>query len=155
MADPNKSEEIKTAEEDKNKKRAAEIANDGDREPKISLTEIFFITPFYLISDSIDYTLFFIGLDDFGIMDTVRTSLSQVYFVIIKKMGPEIWITNLAVNGIKLLPYVGSLLPSTLVWLIVIFIDRGAMNKIKKLDKLTGGKLVKSLEKVSKTAGKI
>ena len=155
MADIKEREEKKTTEEDKNKKGATEIVNDEDREPKISLTEIFFITPFYLISDSIDYTLFFMGLDDFGIMDTVRTSISQVYFVLIKKMGPEIWITNLAVNGIKLLPYVGSLLPSTLVWLIVIFIDRGAMNKIKKIDKLTGGRLVKGLEKVSKTAGKI
>ncbi|MDO8442691.1 MAG: hypothetical protein Q7S81_00265 [bacterium] len=143
-------EEKKTTEEDKNKKGAVEIADDENREPKISFTEIFFITPFYLMSDTIDYALFFVGLDDFGIMDTVRTSISQVYFVMIKKMGTEIWMTNLVINGIKLLPYVGSLLPSTLVWLIVIFIDRGAMNKIKKIDKLTGGKLVKGLEKVGK-----
>jgi hypothetical protein len=150
MANLNGPEEKKAAEENKDKKGATEIASNENREPKISLTEIFFITPFYLISDSIDYALFLIGLDDFGIMDTVRTSISQVYFVLIKKMGPEIWITNLAVNGIKLLPYIGSLIPSTLVWIIVIFIDRGAMNKIQKIDKLTGGKLVKGLEKISK-----
>ncbi|MHB9019269.1 MAG: hypothetical protein ACYC3G_00110 [Minisyncoccota bacterium] len=137
-------------EEKTNKEGATELASEEDREPKISFTEIFFITPFYLISDAIDISLLSIGLDDFGIVDTIRTSISQLYFVMLKKMGPEIWVTNLVVNGIKLFPYVGSVIPSTLVWFIVIFIDRGAMNKIKKIDQLTGGKLVKGLEKIKK-----
>lgn len=138
----------KRAEEQKNMERVAQIANEESREPKISLTEIFFITPFYLISDSIDLALLSIGLDDLGIMDTVRTSISQFYFVMLKKMGPEIWATNLVVNGIKLFPYVGSVIPSTFIWFVVIFIDRGAMNKLKKvMDSKIGGKLVKLAEK--------
>ena len=111
----------------------AEIAADENRKPKISATEIFFITPFYLLSDAIDLSLFLTGIDDFGMMDTVRTSISQFYFVVLKKMGPEIWMTNLIVNGIKLVPYLGSLVPATLIWIVTISVDRGAMNKFKKI----------------------
>lgn len=147
MANP-KEQEKEELKEKTNKEGATKIASEENREPKISLTEIFFITPFYLISDAIDISLLSIGLDDFGIVDTIRTSISQLYFVMFKKMGPEIWVTNLVINGIKLFPYVGSVIPSTLAWFVVIFIDRGAMNKIKKIDELTGGKLVRGLEKV-------
>ena len=92
------------------------------------------------------------AMDDFGIMDTVRTSISQFYFVVLKRMGPEIWMTNLAVNGIKLIPYVGSVIPSTLVWIIIIFMDRGAANKIQKIaGGKIGGKIIKT---IGKTAGK-
>jgi hypothetical protein len=126
-------------------------------EPKMSVTEIVFITPFYLISDAIDLSLFLTGLDDFGIMDTVRTSLSQIYFVVIKKMGQEIWLTNLIVNAIKLFPYIGSLVPSTLLWFVIVFIDRAGMAKIQKLIQATGklGKIAKTVgEKTGKITGK-
>ena len=155
-----KAEEGKASKEKKDQEGAAEIASDENREPKISVTEIVFITPFYLISDTIDISLLMVGLDDFGLMDLTRTSISQVYFVMFKKMGPEIWMTNLVINGIKLFPYIGSLVPSTLVWVITIFIDRGIMNKIKKImdskigsalvNSKMGGKLVKGLEKAGK-----
>src|SRR3989344_8938011 len=141
MSEETRQKEKKDPAEKKNSEGAEGLAKDENREPKISTIEIFFITPFYLLSDAFDYLLFFMAMDDFGIMDTVRTSISQFYFVWVKKMGPEIWVTNLVVNSIKLFPYIGSLLPSTLVWIVVIFMDRGAMNKIKKIDKLTGGKL--------------
>ncbi len=126
-------------------------------EPKMSLTEIIFITPFYMISDTIDFSLFLTVLDDFGIMDTVRTSLSQFYFVVIKKMGPEIWLTNLIVNAVKLFPYVGSLVPSTFLWFVIVFIDRAGMAKIQKLIQATGklGKIAKTVgEKAGKITGK-
>lgn len=129
-----------------------------NREPKMSLTEIIFITPFYLISDTIDFFLFFTGLDDFGIMDTVRASISQFYFVVLKKMGPEIWLTNLIVNAVKLFPYVGSLVPSTFLWFVVVFIDRGGMAKIQKVIQATGklGKMAKTIgEKAGKITGKV
>jgi hypothetical protein len=126
-------------------------------EPKISLTEIFFITPFYLMSDAIDLALFMVGLDDFGIMDFTRTSIGHIYFVVFKNMGPEIWVKNLVINSVKLVPYIGSLIPSTFIWFVIIFIDRGAMNKFQKLmDSKVGGKLIKNIAgKVGKTAGKI
>ncbi|MBU4348111.1 hypothetical protein KJ671_01210 [Patescibacteria group bacterium] len=111
-------------------------------EPKISITEIVFITPFYLISDAIDLILFFFALDDFGIMDLTRTSISQFYFVVIKKMGPEVWLTNLAVNGIKVIPYIGSLVPSTFLWFTIIFLDRSGGTKI--------GKVVEKIKKARK-----
>lgn len=153
MADFKKdaAEQKNIAENQKNAPKAAEIANDENREPKISLIEIFFITPFYIISDGVDYLLFFMALDDFGIMDTVRTAISQFYFVMLKRMGPEIWMTNLVVNGIKLIPYVGSIIPSTLIWFITIFIDRGAMNKIRKIaESKAGGKALQALEKTTR-----
>ncbi len=150
MAEETKQQEKKDLTEKKNREGAEGLAKEENREPKISTIEIFFITPFYLLSDAFDYLLFFMAMDDFGIMDTIRTSISQFYFVWLKRMGPEIWVTNLVINGIKLFPYIGSLLPSTLVWIVVIFIDRGAMNKIKKIDTITGGRLVRGLEKVGK-----
>jgi|GEM_PF-2340242 len=159
MADFNKdlAEQKRFESQKKNAPKVAEIANDENKEPKISITEIFFITPFYLMSDAIDLTLFLFGLDDFGIMDTIRTSTSQIYFVLLKKMGPEIWVKNLIINGIKLFPYIGSLIPSTLAWVVIVFIDRGALNKFKKItESKLGGELLKTVaEKVGKTAGKI
>ena len=135
----------------------ANMAGEEEQESKISLIEIFFITPFYLLSDTIDLTLFLTGIDDFGIMDTVRTSISQFYFVMIKKMGAEIWATNLVINAVKLIPYVGELIPSTLFWFVVILIDKGALKKFKKFSESgVGGKILENItEKVSKTATKI
>lgn len=121
----------------KNKLDPAQTPEEN-REPKMSITEIVFITPFYLISDGIDLTLFFFGLDDFGIMDTVRTSISQFYFVVLKKMGPEIWLTNLIIGSIKFFPYIGSLVPASLLWFAVVFIDRAGMAKIEKIIQATG-----------------
>jgi hypothetical protein len=118
-------------------------------EPKISITEIVFITPFYLISDAIDLLLFFFALDDFGIIDLTRTSISQFYFVVLKKMGPEVWATNLIVNGIKVIPYIGSLIPSTFLWLAIIFMDRSGGAKIVKVIQK-----VKKMRKVSKPISK-
>jgi len=152
-----KNEERQTLKDKRNREGVQQIAGDENREPKISLIEIFFITPFYIISDGVDYILFFMALDDFGIMDSIRTAISQFYFVMLKRMGPEIWMTNLVVNGLKLIPYIGSVIPSTLIWFITIFIDRGAMNKVKKImESRVGGKLVAGIaEKAGKTAGKI
>jgi len=123
-------------------------------DPKITITEICFITPLYLISDIIDLTLFAFVLDDLGLMDLIRTSSSQFYFVVLKKMGPEIWVTNLVINGIKLFPYIGSLVPSTLVWAIVIFVDRAGMSKIESLLN-KAGKIGKAVKKMGSAAQKL
>jgi len=133
---------------------ASQIETGEDHEPKISIVEIVFITPFYLISDAIDLALFSFGLDDFGLMDLTRTSISQVYFIMFKKMGPEIWITNLVFNSFKLIPYLGSLLPSTLFWLVAIFIDRKGMAKFKKILEKTG-KIGKMAKNVGRKIGKV
>ncbi len=132
-------------------------APEENREPKMTLTEIIFITPFYLISDAIDILLFCMLLEDLGIMDTVRTSISQFYFVVLKKMGPEIWLTNLIVNAIKFFPYVGSLVPSSFVWFTIVFIDRAGMEKMEEILRKTGkiGKVIKTAgEKIGGAAGK-
>jgi len=126
-------------------------------EPKMSITEVLFITPFYLISDTIDLALLSFGLDDFGLMDLTRASISQIYFMF-KKMGPEIWATNLTVNGIKLIPYIGSVIPSTLVWSFTVVVDRFGMAKFKKILEKTGkiGKMAKNIGgKIGKATGKV
>jgi len=121
--------------------------------PKLSITEIVFITPFYLISDALDWLVFLFGLDDIGMISLVRTSVSEFYFIVIKKMGPEIWATNLVAGAITAIPYVGQLLPSTLTWAVIVIMDHFGMAKLKGIVDKAGavGKVVKAVgEKVAK-----
>lgn len=90
--------------------------------PKLSTIEILFITPFYVMSDVLEFLLFLLALTDFGMISLVRTSVSEFYFVIIKKMGKEIWLTVLVVGVITALPYIGALVPSTFGWIAVVIV---------------------------------
>ena len=124
-----------------------------EHEPKLSLTEIVFITPFYLISDALDWLIFLFGMDDFGLISTVRTSVSEFYFIVIKKMGKEIWLMSLLIGIITAIPYIGQLFPSTLGWIAVVIIDHKGLGKVEAVLEKTGvaGKAIKAVgEKTSK-----
>jgi hypothetical protein len=126
--------------------------------PKLSIWEIIIITPFYLISDSLELLLFLFGLSDFGMISLVRTSVSEFYFVVIKKMRKEIWLTSLAVGVITAMPYIGALIPSTIGWGMVVFIDQFGMKKIESTLKKVGtvGKTaLKIADKAGKISGKV
>jgi hypothetical protein len=122
--------------------------------PKLSVWEIVIITPFYLISDALEFLLFLFGLTDFGIISMVRTSVSEFYFIIIKKMRKEIWLTNLIVGAITALPYIGALIPSTIGWGIVVFVDQFGMKKIESALNKTGV-AGKAVMKIAKKADKV
>lgn len=138
------------------KRQPAQQSEEKEEEykPKLSTWEIVIITPFYLISDTLELLLFLTALTDFGMISLVRTSVSEFYFVIIKKMGKEIWQTSLVVGIITAIPYIGALIPSTLGWGIVVFLDQVGMKKIQSIVK-KGGVLGKGIMKIAEKADKI
>ena len=126
--------------------------------PKLSTWEIVIITPFYLISDAFEILLFLMALTDFGMISLVRTSISEFYFIVIKKMGKEIWLTSLAVGAITAMPYIGAFLPSTIGWGIVVFLDQVGMKKIQAIAKkggVVGRTMIKIAEKADKISSKV
>ncbi|MCL5017083.1 MAG: hypothetical protein M1155_00235 [Patescibacteria group bacterium] len=143
-----------------NKRATAPKKEDEQEEykPKLSMWEIVIITPFYLISDTLELFLFLFGLSDFGIISMIRTSISEFYFIVIKKMGKEIWLTSLVVGVITAMPYIGALIPSTIGWGIVVYIDWFGMKKAESILKKTGavGKVInKAADKASAVTGKV
>lgn len=129
-----------------------------EHKPKLTIWEIVFITPFYVISDALAILLFLFALTDFGIISLVRTSVSEFYFIILKKMGKEIWLTSLIVGAIAAIPYIGAFVPSTLGWVAVVIMDQFGMAKIESILKKTGaaGKAIKAIgKKAAGIAGKV
>jgi len=102
-----------------------------EHEPKISLTEIFFITPLFLICDIIGIVLVCFGLDDFFLLDIIRFPLSQVYLYFKGLKGTVTLIGNI----LETIPYVGALPISTTAWLITVWIDHNpaVAEKVEKV----------------------
>lgn len=96
--------------------------------PKISIVEIIYITPIYIISDGIGVTLALFGLDDFGLLDIFLFPLSQIYLRIKGINGTLTLIGNI----LETIPYIGALPNRIITWLIVIYLDRHP-----KLEKMT------------------
>ena len=87
--------------------------------PKISLVEIVFITPLFMLNDAIGVVLLLFGLDDFFILDIIRFPLSQVYLRLKGVRGTVMLITNI----LETIPYIGALPNATIGWLITCWID--------------------------------
>ena len=109
------------------------------RGPKISITEIVLITPYYLLSDAIGVALILIGIDDFFILDIIRFPVSQIYLRMKGVAGTATLVSNL----LETLPYIGALPIASIGWFVTIYLDRhpesiaakgveaaGRMNKI-------------------------
>lgn len=91
-----------------------------DQEPKISITEIVFITPLFVLFDSIGIALVSFGIDDFFLLDIIRFPVSQIYL----RMKGVKGTTTLVGNILESIPYVGALPISTICWLITVYLDR-------------------------------
>ncbi len=88
-------------------------------EPKISLPEIVYITPLFLLTDIIGIILVIFALDDFFILDIIRFPLSQLYLKIKGVKGTA----TLVANILECIPYVGALPNATIGWLITVWLD--------------------------------
>lgn len=89
-------------------------------QPKISLPELVFITPFFIITDTIGMALAFFGLDDFGLIDLFQFPISQIYLRMKGVRGTAMLVGNV----LETLPYVGALPNETVSWLITVWLDR-------------------------------
>lgn len=106
-----------------------------ENQPKISTTEIVFITPLFILDDIIGIILLLVGLDDFFIMDIIRFPLSQFYLRLKGIKGTSMLIANI----LETIPYVGALPNATIGWLIVIWLDRHPkiQEKVEKITSIT------------------
>lgn len=91
-----------------------------EQEPKISIVEIVYITPLYVISDIIGIILLMFGLDDFGLIDIIRFPVSQIYLRMKGVKGTATLIGNI----LEVIPYIGALPNATVMWFITIWLDR-------------------------------
>lgn len=90
-----------------------------EQRPKFSLTEIIFITPFFLITDTIGIILVIFALDDFALIDIVQFPLSQIYLRMKGVKGTYMLVTNI----LETIPYVSALPNATIGWLITVWLD--------------------------------
>ena len=91
-----------------------------EAQPKISVVEIVFITPLFVLTDAIGVVLGLMGMDDIFILDIVRTIPSQTYLWLKGVRGTHMLIANLA----EAVPYLGALPLATVGWLATVWIDR-------------------------------
>lgn len=113
------------------------------QQPKISLPEIVFITPFFIITDGIGILLAFFGLDDFGLIDIFQFPVSQIYLRMKGVKGTAMLVGNI----LETFPYVGGLPNETIAWLITVWLDRHP--KIAKIAEKAG----KAVGATNKTIG--
>ena len=107
-------------------------------QPKISVPEIVFLTMIFGIFDVIGIVLVLFLLDDFFLLDIIRFPFSQLYMQFKGLKGSAMWIGNI----LETIPYIGALPNATVVWLIIVWMDRNP--KI--------GEKVQAITKIAKPA---
>jgi hypothetical protein len=93
---------------------------ENQHQPKISIPEAVLLTEVFVLFDAIEIVLNLFGLDDFFLLDIIRFPFSQLYMYFKGLKGTTMLIGNI----LETIPYVGALPNATIVWLIVVWLDR-------------------------------
>jgi len=99
-------------------------------EPKISLTEVFFIGGLYALSDIFAFMITPFGLS--SLISIPRAGASQIYFYF-KKMGTEITVINWITGAVTGVPEVGGVIPSVIGWGAIVLVDQFGMAKLNEI----------------------